>query len=65
MKFLGYKINGYLVILGFILVFMLLSATGCGCLKCGLKEGWKNKNKKKKMKKPKKGKKKKKGWTGK
>ncbi len=42
MKLLGYKINGYLVILGLIFVFMLSSATGCGCLKCGAKEAFSN-----------------------
>jgi len=42
MKLLGYKINGYLVILGLIFVFMLSGATGCSCLKCGAKEAFSN-----------------------
>ena len=42
MKLLGYKFNGYLVILGLIFIFMLSGSTCGGCLKCGLNRKLRN-----------------------
>ncbi len=40
MKVFGFKINLYLVAAAVILVIIMTGSTGCGCLKCGVKEAF-------------------------
>ena len=42
MKLIGYKINGYLVLLALIFITIISGSTGCGCLKCSAKEAFAN-----------------------
>jgi len=40
MQLLGFKFNGYLVVLFLLLMFLISGSTSCGCLKCGVKEAF-------------------------